>query len=72
MARAGGMRHWAALKRTLVVPLNPNLKPLAKPTDEMLDRYKATVAGSCEYFMLQVRSMPCPTKAAMPATGRGM
>jgi hypothetical protein len=41
MARAGGMRHWAALKRTLVIPDNPNLKPLAKPTDETLDRYEA-------------------------------
>ena len=41
MAKAGGMRHWAALKRTLAVPDNPNLKPLAKPTDETLDRYEA-------------------------------
>ncbi len=42
MAKAGGMRHWAALKRTLTVPDFPNLKPLAKPTDETLDRYETT------------------------------
>ncbi len=41
MARAGGMQHWAALKRTLAIPANPDLKPLAKPTDESLDRYEA-------------------------------
>ena len=41
MARAGGMRHWAALKRTLAIPANTDLKPLPKPTDEILDGYES-------------------------------
>jgi hypothetical protein len=41
MQKAGGMRRWTALRRTLSIPDNLPAPPLAKPTDATLDRFEA-------------------------------